>query len=125
MRSSWTHVEVGLHRLIGPTSGLTTCRNRIKTSNNGGNTTCQNLTSRRRPRGCATHFDVPADPNTVSAFLNLCGADIQRVYEEWSAKGATFSAKPLAPSTNKPNGDTHRHIRRTERLGSKEIGQYG
>jgi hypothetical protein len=91
----------------------------LKTSNNRESTTCQNLTPRRRPRGWSPPtLDVPAHPNTVSAFLNLRVADIQRVYEEWSAK-------PLAPSTNKPNGDTDRHIRRTQRLGSKEIGQYG
>jgi len=43
----------------------------------------------------ATHFIVSADPNTVSAFLNLRVADIQRVYEEWSAKGATFLTPPI------------------------------
>lgn len=38
---------------------------------------------------------VPSDPNQVSAFLNIRVADIQQVYEEWSAKGATFLTPPL------------------------------
>jgi catechol 2,3-dioxygenase-like lactoylglutathione lyase family enzyme len=40
-------------------------------------------------------LDVPADPNQVSAFLNLRVADIQHVYDEWSAKGATFLTPPI------------------------------
>ena len=40
-------------------------------------------------------LDVPADPNRVSAFLNLRVADINKVYEEWSAKGATFLTPPI------------------------------
>ncbi len=40
-------------------------------------------------------LDVPADPNTVSAFLNLRVADIHEVYNEWSAKGATFLTPPI------------------------------
>lgn len=40
-------------------------------------------------------LDVPADPNQVSAFLNLRVADIQQVYDEWSAKGATFLTPPI------------------------------
>lgn len=40
-------------------------------------------------------LDVPADPNLVSAFLNLRVADINQVYEEWSAKGATFLTPPI------------------------------
>lgn len=40
-------------------------------------------------------LDVPGDPNRVSAFLNLRVADIQRVYDEWSAKGATFLTPPI------------------------------
>jgi catechol 2,3-dioxygenase-like lactoylglutathione lyase family enzyme len=38
---------------------------------------------------------VPADPNKVSAFLNLRVADIDAVYKEWSAKGATFLTPPI------------------------------
>jgi len=40
-------------------------------------------------------LDVPADPNKVSAFLNLRVADIDAVYKEWSAKGATFLTPPI------------------------------
>jgi catechol 2,3-dioxygenase-like lactoylglutathione lyase family enzyme len=40
-------------------------------------------------------LDVPSDPNQVSAFLNIRVADIQQVYDEWSAKGATFLTPPL------------------------------
>ena len=40
-------------------------------------------------------LDVPADPNRVSAFLNIRVANIARVYEEWSAKGATFLTPPI------------------------------
>jgi catechol 2,3-dioxygenase-like lactoylglutathione lyase family enzyme len=37
---------------------------------------------------------TPADPNTVSAFLNVRVADIAKVYREWSAKGAEFLTEP-------------------------------
>ena len=40
------------------------------------------------------HLDVPADPNRVSAFLNIRVADINAVYEEWSSKGAEFLTPP-------------------------------
>ena len=40
-------------------------------------------------------LDVPADPKLVSAFLNLRVADIHEVYEDWSAKGATFLTPPI------------------------------
>jgi catechol 2,3-dioxygenase-like lactoylglutathione lyase family enzyme len=40
-------------------------------------------------------LDVPPDPNQVSAFLNIRVADIQQVYDEWSAKGATFLTPPI------------------------------
>ena len=40
-------------------------------------------------------LDVPADPNRVSAFLNLRVADINKVYDDWSAKGATFLTPPI------------------------------
>lgn len=40
-------------------------------------------------------LDTPDDPNRVSAFLNIRVADIHRVYEEWSGKGATFLTPPL------------------------------
>ena len=37
---------------------------------------------------------TPADPNRTSAFLNVRVADIQKVYREWSAKGAEFFTEP-------------------------------
>jgi catechol 2,3-dioxygenase-like lactoylglutathione lyase family enzyme len=40
-------------------------------------------------------LDVPKDPNFSSAFLNLRVADINKVYEDWSAKGATFLTPPV------------------------------
>jgi catechol 2,3-dioxygenase-like lactoylglutathione lyase family enzyme len=40
-------------------------------------------------------LDVPPDLNQVSAFLNIRVADIQKVYDEWSAKGATFLTPPI------------------------------
>ncbi|HZB81740.1 MAG TPA: VOC family protein [Rubrobacteraceae bacterium] len=40
-------------------------------------------------------LEPPADPSRASAFLNLRVADIQRVYEQWSARGATFLTAPI------------------------------
>jgi catechol 2,3-dioxygenase-like lactoylglutathione lyase family enzyme len=40
-------------------------------------------------------LDVPSDPNHVDAFLNIRVADIQGVYAQWSAKGATFLTPPI------------------------------
>jgi lactoylglutathione lyase len=37
---------------------------------------------------------TPPDPNRTSAFLNLRVADIQKVYEEWSSRGAQFLTEP-------------------------------
>lgn len=37
---------------------------------------------------------TPGDPDTTSAFLNIRVADIQKVYEEWTAKGAEFLTEP-------------------------------
>ena len=37
---------------------------------------------------------TPANPDQTSAFLNIRVADIARVYEEWSAKGAKFLTEP-------------------------------
>lgn len=38
---------------------------------------------------------TPADPDTVSAFLNLRVADIDRAHREWSARGALFLTDPI------------------------------
>jgi catechol 2,3-dioxygenase-like lactoylglutathione lyase family enzyme len=40
-------------------------------------------------------LDVPRDPNSVSAFLNIRVADIQAVYEDWKARGAEFLTPPI------------------------------
>lgn len=37
---------------------------------------------------------TPTDPNRTSAFLNVRVADIQKVYREWTAKGAQFLTEP-------------------------------
>ena len=37
---------------------------------------------------------TPPDPGRVSAFLNVRVADIAKVYQEWSAKGAEFLTPP-------------------------------
>jgi catechol 2,3-dioxygenase-like lactoylglutathione lyase family enzyme len=36
----------------------------------------------------------PSDPDQVSSFLNIRVADIQSLYEDWSAKGAEFLTPP-------------------------------
>jgi catechol 2,3-dioxygenase-like lactoylglutathione lyase family enzyme len=38
---------------------------------------------------------TPPDPDHVSSFLNIRVADIQAVYDEWSARGATFLTPPI------------------------------
>ncbi|MEN8040075.1 MAG: VOC family protein [Actinomycetota bacterium] len=40
-------------------------------------------------------LDVPSDQNRVSAFMNIRVADIQKVYDDWSARGATFLTPPI------------------------------
>jgi catechol 2,3-dioxygenase-like lactoylglutathione lyase family enzyme len=42
---------------------------------------------------------TPADPDTVSAFLNLRVADIERAHREWSARGARFLTDPSTTDT--------------------------
>jgi lactoylglutathione lyase len=37
---------------------------------------------------------TPPDPDRSSGFLNVRVADIQRIYEEWSAKGVEFLTEP-------------------------------
>ncbi len=37
---------------------------------------------------------TPAEPGFTSGFLNVRVADIARVYEEWSARGAEFLTEP-------------------------------
>lgn len=40
-------------------------------------------------------LDLPDDQNNVSAFMNIRVADIQKVYDDWSAKGAKFLTPPI------------------------------
>lgn len=42
-------------------------------------------------------LSVPKDPNHTSAFLNIRVADIDRIYKEWTAKGAEFLTEPKDP----------------------------
>ncbi len=44
-------------------------------------------------------LETPADPDRVSSFLNIRVADIQAVYEEWSARGAEFLTPPKQHET--------------------------
>lgn len=37
---------------------------------------------------------TPSDPDRTSAFLNVRVADIQKVYDDWTAKGAEFLTSP-------------------------------
>ena len=37
---------------------------------------------------------TPPDPDRSSAFMNVRVADIQKVYEDWSAKGVEFLTEP-------------------------------
>ncbi|MFN2640319.1 MAG: VOC family protein [Actinomycetota bacterium] len=39
-------------------------------------------------------LETPTDPNRTSAFLNVRVADIEKIYKEWSAKGAEFLTEP-------------------------------
>jgi catechol 2,3-dioxygenase-like lactoylglutathione lyase family enzyme len=39
-------------------------------------------------------LESPRDPNRVSSFLNIRVADVQAVYEQWSACGAQFLTPP-------------------------------
>jgi catechol 2,3-dioxygenase-like lactoylglutathione lyase family enzyme len=40
-------------------------------------------------------LEPPPDPDRVSSFLNIRVADIQAVYERWSAGGAQFLTPPI------------------------------
>jgi predicted enzyme related to lactoylglutathione lyase len=41
-----------------------------------------------------TILGVPADPDTVSSFMNIRVADIQACYELWRSRGAEFITEP-------------------------------
>jgi catechol 2,3-dioxygenase-like lactoylglutathione lyase family enzyme len=40
-------------------------------------------------------LEVPTDPDLVSAFMNIRVADVQEIYETWSARGAQFLTPPI------------------------------
>src|SRR4051794_10503780 len=44
-------------------------------------------------------LQAPSDATRASAFLNIRVADIQRCYEEWSARGAEFLTPPMQRAT--------------------------
>jgi catechol 2,3-dioxygenase-like lactoylglutathione lyase family enzyme len=44
-------------------------------------------------------LETPPEPNRVSAFLNIRVADIQKLYEDWSAKGVEFLTPPMQRQT--------------------------
>src|SRR3954471_6506630 len=44
-------------------------------------------------------LEAPTDPDRVSSFLNIRVADIQSLYEEWSARGAEFLTPPQQRAT--------------------------
>ena len=39
-------------------------------------------------------LETPRDPNRTSAFLNVRVGNIQKIYDEWTAKGALFLTEP-------------------------------
>jgi hypothetical protein len=44
-------------------------------------------------------LEAPTDANRVESFLNLRVADIQALYEKWSARGAEFLTPPMQRAT--------------------------
>jgi catechol 2,3-dioxygenase-like lactoylglutathione lyase family enzyme len=40
-------------------------------------------------------LEPPSDPDRVSSFLNIRVADINAIYEQWSARGAEFLTPPI------------------------------
>ena len=42
----------------------------------------------------STTLSVPADPDSVSSFMNIRVADIHACYELWKSRGATFITEP-------------------------------
>jgi catechol 2,3-dioxygenase-like lactoylglutathione lyase family enzyme len=63
-------------------------------------------------------LEPPADPDRVSAFLNIRVADIREVYELWSERGAEF----LTPPTDRPS--EHRCYLRDPDGHLIEVGQF-
>src|SRR5260370_27727538 len=55
---------------------------------------------------------MPPEPGLTSGFLNVRVADIARIYEEWSAKGAEFLTEPKdnGPEIRASLRDTDDHL---------------
>ena len=43
----------------------------------------------------SVRLEPPSDPDRVSSFLNIRVADIQAMYQQWSARGAEFLTPPI------------------------------
>ena len=54
----------------------------------------------------STLLHVPADPDSVSSFMNIRVADIQQCYELWRSRGADFITEP-----KEKYGETRCYIR--------------
>jgi lactoylglutathione lyase len=61
---------------------------------------------------------TPADPGSTSGFINVRVADIARIYQQWSAKGAEFLTEP------KDNGPEIRAYVRDPDGHMIEVGQF-
>ena len=44
-------------------------------------------------------LETPRDPDRASSFLNIRVADVQAVYDDWSARGANFLTPPKQRET--------------------------
>ncbi|NNL28895.1 MAG: VOC family protein [Acidimicrobiia bacterium] len=42
-----------------------------------------------------TTLEAPTDPSRVNAFMNIRVADIRRVYDDWTSRGAEFLTPPI------------------------------
>ena len=85
-RSARFYTEVlGGKVVFGPVPTVVELSNSFIVINTGGGPTDDKPT---------VTLETPRDPDRVSSFLNLRVADIQAVYEEWSARGAQFLTPP-------------------------------
>ena len=70
-------------------------------------------------------LESPKDPDRASSFLNIRVADIQAVYAEWSARGASFLTPPKEHKTEircylrDPDGHLI-EVGQTKRIGESE-----
>src|SRR5262245_7531582 len=72
----------------------------LRTSSAGATSAARQATSRSRTRGSlstskpSVTLSVPADPDSVSSFMNIRVADIQACYKFWRSRGAEFITEP-------------------------------